>query len=50
MFTQIAAEQPDLQVPTEEQIGYRVLAMAAQSTLIEYGYRRRLPDAVGVAR
>ncbi len=28
----------------------RVLAMAAQSTLIEYGYRRRLPDAVGVAR
>ena len=49
MFTEIAAEQPDLQLPTEEQIAVGILAGAGQGQIPEHRERRRLPDAVGVA-
>ena len=49
MFTQIAAEQPDLQLPTEEQIVSAYSRNAAQGKAFEHCHRRRVPDAVGLA-
>ena len=50
MFNQIAAEQPDLQLPTEDGDRFGVYAKATQGEESEHRDRRRLPDAVGVAR
>ena len=48
MFAQIAAEQPDLQLPIEERAA-RVLAAARQGPRLGVATRPRLPDAVAVA-
>ena len=49
MFTEIAAEQPDLQLPTDDQIGTAYAGPARKGPRHGRRARRRLPDAVGVA-
>ena len=49
MFTEIAAEQPTLNCPTDDQIGTAYARPARQGPRDGRRARHRLPDAVGVA-